>query len=199
MSTLAEPPPSAPALAPARAPGPAARPGPPLEVADYLGPAEVVEALGTMVTARVGGASVVLATLALAVPYAPAVGDVLLLIGKQGQYWAIGVVRGSGRTVLRVAGDLELHAEGGALRLTGDQGVRVTGPEVGFETGKLSVVAASLFEQVGSAIRRVTGLLTTQAGRAHTIVEGAAYEQSKSRAIVAEDTVTVNGKQIHLG
>jgi hypothetical protein len=142
---------------------------------------------------------VVLATLALAMPYEPAAGDVLLVIGKQGEYWVIGVIRGAGRAVLRVAGDVELHAEGGTLRLTGDKGVKVSGAEVGFETGKLSVLAASLFEQVGSAVRRVTGLLTTQAGKSHTIVEGAAYEQAKSRAIVAEDTVTVNGTQIHLG
>jgi hypothetical protein len=194
MTTLAKAPPAAPDAA-----QPAPPSGPPLQVADYLGPAEVVEALGSMVTARIGGAGVVLATLALPLPYEPTVGDVLLVIGRQGEYWVLGVIRGAGRAVLRVAGDVELHAEGGALRLTGDKGVRITGAEIGLETGKLSVVAASLLEQLGSAVRRVAGLLTTQAGRSHTVVDGSAYEQSKNHAIVSEETVTVNGKQIHLG
>jgi hypothetical protein len=45
----------------------------------------------------------------------------------------------------------------------------------------------------------VRELLTLRAGQTHTVVDGSAFSQSKSHAIVAEEKVTVNGKGIYLG
>lgn len=171
----------------------------PVASSDYLGPADVLEVSGAVVTARLSDGRAVPATLALTVPYEPSPGDVLLVIGRGAGHWVIGVIRGHGQTTLRLPGDVAIHADGGTLRLSGEKGVRVDGPEVAIETRKLSVVATAFVEHLGSAVRRVAGLLSVQAKRSHTVVDEASYEQSKSHAIVAEETVTVNGRQIHLG
>lgn len=171
----------------------------PTGVAEYLGPADVLEVAGSVVTARLADGRAVRATLALAVPYEASVGDVLLVIGRGAAHWVIGVIQGHGTTTLRLPGDVAIHAEGGTLRLSGEKGVRLDGPDVTIETPKLSVVATSVVEHLGSALRRVAGLLSVQAKRSHTLVEETSYEQSRSHAIVAEETVTVNGRQIHLG
>ena len=75
--------------------------------ADFLGPAEVVEVQGDEVVVELRGGEPARAALALAAPYEPVAGDVLLVIGKDGEHYAIGVLRGSGKTALRVQGDLE--------------------------------------------------------------------------------------------
>jgi hypothetical protein len=38
-----------------------------------------------------------------------------------------------------------------------------------------------------------------QAGETQTLVTGATYTQSKTAAILAEEAVTVNGSEIHIG
>lgn len=171
----------------------------PVGVAEYLGPGDVLEVAGAVVTARLADGRAVKATMALSVPYEASVGDVLLVIGRGPAHWVIGVLKGHGQTTLRLPGDVSIHADGGTLRLSGEKGVRLDGPEVAIETRKLSLVATALVEHLGSALRRVAGLLSVQAKRSHTVVDEASYEQSKSHAIVAEETVTVNGRQIHLG
>src|SRR5580658_6142610 len=92
---------------------------------DYLGPAEVssAEALGATVVLPDGRH--VRAELALALPYRPVLGDVLLVIGKGDDYYAIGVLRGSGTTSLSFQGDVELTAVDGRLRLSGERGVEL--------------------------------------------------------------------------
>src|SRR4051794_34041916 len=95
---------------------------------DYLGPAEVdrVEGYEVFVRLPVGGPPL-RAELALAFPYEPAVGDSLLVIARGDALYVIGVLRGTGRSVFSLPGDVGLHA-GGELHLSGDKGVRVTGP-----------------------------------------------------------------------
>ena len=172
-----------------------------LRVEDYLGPAEVVEITDEGVRARLPGhgGAVVTATLALALPYAPVIGDLLLFIGKGEQFYAIGVLRGAGKTSLRLQGDVDLHAEGGALHLSADKGVVIQAPEVDIETGRLRTVASVVVEKCTSFYQRVSALLSVHAGQSHTVVDEASFSRSKSAAILTEETVTINGKQIHLG
>ncbi len=166
---------------------------------DYLGPAEVMEVgAGSVVVALPGGHAAT-AWLALAVPYQPVEGDTLLIIGRGASHYVIGVLRGKGQTRLSFQGDVALHAADGTLRLSADRGVQVAGPEVSIETRSLSVIAATLVEHLSSVFRRVTGLLSVQAGDAHTIADGTILSQSKTASILTEETVTVNGKQVHLG
>jgi hypothetical protein len=170
-----------------------------LQVQDYLGPAEVVETTDEGVRARLRGGVVVSASLALALPYAPVVGDLLLFIGKGEEFYAIGVLHGAGKTSLRLQGDVDLHAEGGVLHLSADKGVRIQAPEVDIETGRLRTVASSVVQKCTTLYQRVSALLSVHAGQSHTVVDEASFSRAKSAAILTEETVTINGKQVHLG
>ncbi|MEZ4296624.1 MAG: DUF3540 domain-containing protein [Polyangiaceae bacterium] len=166
---------------------------------DYLGPAEVTRVSAGSVEVKLPSGGTVPAQMALAVPYKSVVGDVLLVIGKGDDHYVIGVLRGKGQTRLTLQGDVDLHAMDGTLSLSADKGVRISGPEVGIETRRLGVVAGALVEHLTSAVRRVTGLLSVQAGDAHTVAQGTILQQSKSASILTEETVAVNGRQVHLG
>jgi len=165
---------------------------------DYLGPAEVLAVEAGVVTVE-GPAGPVEARIALALPYEPVVGDVLLVIGKGGAHYVIGVLHGAGRTALELRGDVTLRAVDGKLCLAGDKGVSVQGPEVELETGKLRMVAEAVVQKFASVWQRVSSVLTVHAGQTHTVVDGATFAQSKSATILTEQNVTINGKEIHLG
>jgi hypothetical protein len=169
------------------------------ETHDYLGAAEVTEVEPTAVLVEVPGSGTVRAELAFALPYAPVVGDLLLVIGQGGAYFAIGVLRGSGKTSLSLQGDVDLHAVEGRLRLSGDRGLELRAPELEMYAGKLRVVAETILQKVSSMCQRVQGLLSVHAGETHTLVDGATVAQSKSAAILTEEVVTINGKEIHVG
>lgn len=166
---------------------------------DYLGPAHVTRVEAPEVVVRLGTGATVRAQLALAFPYQPAEGDVLLVIGKRAAHYVIGVLHGEGKAVLAFPGDVELRAMGGSLELTGDEGVSLRGKTVDVTAGKLRVVADAVVETLASAYRQVTGLLRVRAGQTHTVVDDAAFTKAKSATILTEETVKVNGKQIHLG
>lgn len=165
----------------------------------YLGPATVTRADLAEVEANLTDGRSALVRVALAYPYEPAVGDNVLVIGDEGGYYMIGVLQGSGRTRLELQGDVDVRATGGVLRLAGEKGVEIEGPEVSVRAGALRTIADSIVEACSSLRRRVTDLLSVHAGERHSIVDGASYEQSKSAAIVTEEKVTINGKQIYLG
>lgn len=165
---------------------------------DYLGPAIVVEARGAEVTIDLGGQRLA-ARLALATPYEPIEGDTLLVIGGPGGHYVIGVLDGAGRTVLSVPGDVDVHAVGGTLRLTGDKGVQVDGGAIEMRAGKLQVIAGAVVERFSTLYQRVSEMLSVRAGERHTVVDGASLEKAKSASILTEETVSINGKQVHLG
>jgi hypothetical protein len=169
------------------------------ETHHYLGAAEVTEVEPTAVIVEVPGAGPVRAELAFALPYAPVVGDLLLVIGQEDAHFAIGVLRGSGRTSLSLQGDVDLHAVEGRLRLSGDHGLELRAPELELYAGKLSMVAQTVLQKFSSLCQRVQGLLSVHADETHTLVEGPTFAQSKSATILTEEVVTINGKEIHLG
>jgi hypothetical protein len=164
-----------------------------------LGPAVVTAVLGDAVTVALAGGEEVRAVLALALPYAACPGDVLLVIGQGGEHYAIGVVSGRGKTSLAIQGDVSLRAVGGALELSGDEGVRIRGPAVDVHTDALRTVARSVVETFTTLFQRVTEAVRVHAGETVTLVDGGAYTQAKTAAIQTEETVTINGKEIHLG
>jgi hypothetical protein len=166
---------------------------------DYLGPAAVLDVRPGAVQVELRGGTVVTARMALAFPYEPAPGDTLLVIGKGADHYVIGVLHGSGRTSLTMVGDVELRASEGVLRLSGDRGVELRGPEVEISASKLRVVAAAALQRFTSLCQRVTDLLSVQAGEAHTVVHGSQLTQAKNATMLTEEIMTINGKQIHLG
>jgi hypothetical protein len=164
----------------------------------YLGPADLRRIEGHDLHVELPSGAVVRAEPALAFPYEPAEGDVLLVIGKGGAHYVIGVLRGSGRTVLSLPGDARLHV-GGALDISAEKGVTVRGPSFEVHTKKLRAVAEMAMETFTTAYRRVSDLLSVHAGKSHTLVDDVSYAQSKSAAIVTEESMTINGSEIHLG
>lgn len=137
------------------------------------------------------------ARIALAVPYEPAVGDDVLVIGDDAEHWVIGVIATSGRGALAFPGDLEVRA-GGTLRLTGTQ-VEVRGEEVRVFAAKLKTFAESALETFGSVKQRVRDLLAVHAGEARTIVDGGAHTQADHATLLTKGKVGINGKAVHLG
>lgn len=167
--------------------------------ADYLGPAELVESGPVKVRVRVGD-TITEAQLALAFAYEPAVGDLLLVVAKQGRAYVIGVLEGRGRARLAIAGDVDLHAIGGTLRLRGDAGVELEGRDVRIgATHKLRVVAEHAVSSFESLTRRVRGLLSSQSGDKLETVDGSRVDRSKQATILTEETMSINGREIHLG
>ncbi len=167
--------------------------------ADYLGPAEVLETGPATVRVTVAGAAAD-AQLALAFAYEPARGDTVLLVARRGRAYVIGVLQGRGRARLAIAGDVDLHAVGGTLRLRGDAGVEVEGKHVRLTAaGKLRIAAEHAVTTFESLTRRVRGLLSSQAGDKLETVDNSRIERSKQATILTEETMAINGREIHLG
>ncbi len=167
----------------------------------FLGPVSVraVDATG-QVEVRLPSGRTTSARLALAFAYEPAEGDDVLLVQKGSEpAWIIGVVRSSGRAVVEFPGDLEIRAKGGKLTLTGDEGLAIESPDVEVRAGKLRTFAGAVIQHVESFTQRVRELHSVYAGESHAIVEGTSLSQAKRTKIVTEETVSVNGREIHLG
>lgn len=171
----------------------------PAEARPSLGPAEVTRVSPHEVEVRLKNGAVARARMALAYAYDPRPGDEVLVIGDADGHYVIGVLHGTGRTALEIPGDVELRAVGGTLRLAGDKGVEVDGPEMAVRVGRLQVIAGAVVERFTSLRQRVVELLSVHAGERHTVIEGTSHEQAKSAAIITEENVTVNGKGIFLG
>ena len=165
----------------------------------YLGPAHIVETGLRDVTIRLESGCHVSAQLALALPYIPAEDDVVLALGKGRRHYVVGVLHSSGQTSLSFRGDVRLKAVGGALELTADKGVRVRGSEVDIEARELRLTAESVVQKCWSMVQRVRHLLSVRAERIDTTVDEGTVTKAKRATILTEETVTINGKQIHLG
>lgn len=164
-----------------------------------VGPARVVEVGPSWVGVEAAGRpGTVRADLAFSQPYEPAVGDLLVVLGKPGELYAVGVLRGQGRTKLAVEGDLDVVASG-SLRLRGERGISIAGEEVVVEAGKLEIAARSATQVLGSLVQRVTGLFSQQARDIHVQAEESVVTRGKNATILTEEDVVVNGKQLHLG
>ena len=168
-------------------------------VEEYLGPAEVVEARPHEIVVSLPGGATARAEPAFTLPYTPVVDDVLLVIGRGAKHYAIGVLHGAGRTALTFQGDVELRSINGRLSLSGDRGVDVRGPEVDIYAAALRMVARDVTHKFESLCQRVTSLFRVHAGETQTLVDGPAVTQAKRAAILTEETVTINGREVHLG
>lgn len=181
-----------PALAPVPVPSSAG-------AASFLGPATVVAVRPHEVDVEIRGGEPACARMALSIPYAPVVGDVLLVIGDGDDHYVIGVLHGTGKTSLSFEGAVDLHAKGGALTLSSDTAVAIHAPETEVQAGKLTVFAGTVVEKLGSLYQRVRETLSVHAGKTHTLVEDSSFTTAKNASIVTEETMSINGSEIHLG
>ncbi len=164
----------------------------------YLGPAEVTESHAGSLRILLSDGREVQARTALAFAYQPTAGDVVLAIGTT-EHYVVGVLSCNGQATVAFPGDLELRAVGGRLRLTGDEGVAVSGPAMQVSVGKLELAARAVVERFVSLTQRVSELLCVQAGESHTVVDGASYLRAENATVLVHEKVSINGKAIHLG
>lgn len=126
-------------------------------------------------------------------------GDVLLVIGRDTRHYAIGVIEGSGQTKLSFQGDVALHSANGTLSLSADRGVEVRAPAFSVHTTALRMIARDVAQTFESVCQTVAALLRVRAGETQTLVDRGTYTQSKTATIFADEAVTINGREIHLG
>ncbi len=163
-----------------------------------LGPAEVLRSSAHGVRVQLQSGEEADARLALAFSYEPAVGDEVLVIADDSACWVIGVISGTGKGTIAFPGDLAVQA-GGRLSLSGQAGVEIDAPKLDVRVGKLEMLARSVTQRFENVRQHVVELLSVQAGRTHTTVEGAAVTNAESSTLVTKNKVTINGKAIHLG
>ena len=165
----------------------------------YLGPAEVVELVGGMPEIRLPATGErVRAELALAFPYAPAVGDTLLVIGQEGKHYVIGVLRAQGEVSLRFMGDVSIHAVNGELSLGADKRVKMRAPEVETVARKVKVLAESASHKLGSFYQRVKQTLRVHAGQRVELTDDDWHTRAERISMVTRGVVSINGEQVHL-
>lgn len=162
----------------------------------YVGPASVRGLKdGKVLLAMPDGSGE--AELALAYPYSPCRGDVVLVCGTTDLY-VIGVLRAQGVTRIDIPGDVVIGA-GGKLRLQAGQAVEIESPRVGLRADRFEILAHSLFERVTDAYRWARGVVQTTAGRIRSVVSGTASLQAERIVEIASKDVHIDGERINLG
>lgn len=162
----------------------------------YLGPAKVTGFDGEHVLLE-SPSGELKAQLALAYPYRPEPGDVVLVIGEE-EAWVIGVLSGRGVSRLQTPGDLEIEA-GGEVRISARKGVSVDAPEVALRASKMELAAERLFTRCADAYHWVRGVSQWIVGRSRTVADDTVTVRARRIVEFAEDDVKIDAKQIHLG
>ena len=75
----------------------------------------------------------------------------------------------------------------------------VRAPEVEVNAGRLRIIADTVAQRFTSFYQRVAELLSVHAGESHMLIDEGAFSQAKRAVLQTEETVTINGKEIHLG
>lgn len=161
-----------------------------IDTAAILGPATVSDAESMTLTLADGSDGK--AQVALAVPYAPAAGDRVLVIGNDPQdLYIIGVLQGSGRTVLQVPGDLDIAAPNGAIRLAAST--------VEVRAGRFNVTVDRILQRAKNVYLWVAELFDSRSRRMRTTVEETHHVTAERVHLRGETEVVVNGPSINLG
>jgi len=169
-----------------------------LEQTTFFGPARVLESAGGRVRLALQGQEA-WALLALAYPYRPERGDIVLAAGQDETYWVIGVVSGTGVTSFVAPGSISFSAPAGSIELSAGHGVRIKAPEVEVKAGRLRLAAKSAIEKFGNAWRWVRETLQVRAGRTRTVVTEDYTLRAERILERATGTVTIDGEKINLG
>jgi hypothetical protein len=166
----------------------------------YLGPATVSRAAGGRLQVRRSDREdECWADLALAFPYQPAPGDVVLLAAQEERSYVIGVLRGRGPSVLRFPGDVTLSAPSGSIHLDAAGAVTATAPAVEIRADSVDVEAKSLVQRLESAVQWVKDLFETKSGRSRFVTEGTHLQMAERTFIRSEKETKVDGEKIYLG
>lgn len=157
-----------------------------------LGPATVVRTEGRPDHVRVKreDGAFVWARLALAVPYRPAVGDEVLVVGSE-RIYVIGLLRG--------AGDLKLEAPDGFIDVVAGRGVRIVAPEVSLRAGRLEIVAQRILEKARDAYLWIAELFQLKSRRMRASAESTLDMRAETAYVRAKRDMNIDGRSINLG
>lgn len=164
----------------------------------FFGPARVCQVAGNSVQLEFPEEPI-WATLALAYPYTPAVGDTVLVVGQNQSRYVIGVLDGKGSTTFAMPGDFEVCAPRGRINLIAGKGVHVKGQEVKITAGKLELVARRVSECFSEVARIVKGTWRIRAAQVRHDIEGEYLLNAGRITERAEQDVKIDGDKIHLG
>lgn len=140
---------------------------------------------------------IVSAEWALPYRYLPEIGDLLLVLGKDGRHWITGVVLGAGRSHLAFRGNFGLSSAE-TLQLRGDQGVRVLGKRVTTRADEVEVHASSIVQKLGESQSTVRGVLRERAGQSSHTIEGEDRRLAGRHETVARRAVKIDGETLIL-
>lgn len=182
----------------------AAVPRGPSEVDSYLGAARVVRVEpGSVVVALEEARGplpvVVHATSALAYPYTPRAGDQLLLIGDAAAFYVIGVLEGRGDVSLSNPKGVSIRAEGGALRLVGDRGLRVRGERLRIEAARLRQLAVTSLSTFGERVTHIREMWRVEAGQLDQHSQGRFLLQTRRAVIKALTSARIKSTTVRVG
>lgn len=166
----------------------------------YLGPATVCRATGRRVQLRrPEQAREEWAELALAFPYQPIAGDVVLVAAQEERVYVIGVLQGRGPSVLAFPGDVTLSAPQGSIHFDAAKAVTTTAPAVEVRADSMDIEAKSLVQRFGSAFQWVKDLFETKSGRTRIVTEGTHLQIAERTFIRSEKESKIDGEKIYLG
>lgn len=165
------------------------------ETTPRLGPARVVDASGRRVRLEDGS----WAEVALAYPYAPREGDLVLTISQEERSYVIGVLRGTGPTVLSFPADVRISAPNGTLAISSGKAVTVSAPTVETHADRIEMLGRTLVQKVADAYHWVRGFLHVRAGNTRTLVEGTSIQRAERSFVLADKEVRVDADRINLG
>jgi hypothetical protein len=170
------------------------------ETALYLGPATVLRTSGRRAQIRrPDDPEEIWAEMALAFPYQPAPGDLVLAASQGGRSYVIGVLHGRGPSVWSFPGDVTLSSSRGSVHIEAAEGVTVSAPAVELHGESVEVEAKTLTQRIGCAYQWVKDLLQIRSGRSSTIVEGTYHQLAERTYIRSEKESKVDGEKIYLG
>ncbi len=170
-----------------------------IDTAAQLSTATILEIGEHVVRLRLEEGGEVPARMALGYPYRPNAGDVVVAIGQGERHFVIGVLRGTGKTVLTAPGDLDLEAPNGRITLVSSEEIRATAPEVTLRANRMQFIAKTLLEKFGNAYRWVQELFETRSGRVRTVAESTIHVKGERIVQRAEKDVKIDGAHIRLG
>jgi hypothetical protein len=164
-----------------------------------LGPATVLEITGGTTGSLLleTAAGLGWARMALAYPYSPCKGDVVLVIGDTDLY-VIGVLSAQNSTRLEFAGNVRLRASG-MLQIEAGQGISVSAPCVRIQAGRLELLAHKVVERFFDSVCWVKNTLRVTAGRQRVNVEEDSLLRAARITGIAREDIRLDGKRIKLG
>jgi hypothetical protein len=144
------------------------------------------------------------ARIAIPPPHALACGDWVVVVGRESQWYAVGIVATQHReaadrtlTFLATQDTVAFHAPHGCITLAARQ-MSLSGQAVAIVSKTLRMTATSCLLHCVTVNQWVAGLVSQTVGRLYQGVTGDYHHHSQSIVERAEGQVTIKGDRIHL-